>query len=224
MDGAAQFQAGKDRVRRRLSKYTRKAFQMIPQIDKPRILDIGCGSGESTLELSNLCDGEFTCIDIDQEMLDVFAGKANKAEIQDRVKILNLSILDMNFPGENFDIIIAEGSISVIGFERGLKEWKRLLKPGGFMIIHDAQGDIGGKLKQISACGYDSLGYFELDIDVWREEYFIPFEKLVNEAQAKNTDEPGVLEMLRLARQEIDIFKTDPENNSSVCFVIEKKG
>lgn len=26
-------------------KYTRKAFQMLPAMDKPKILDIGCGPG-----------------------------------------------------------------------------------------------------------------------------------------------------------------------------------
>ena len=42
----------KDLIRRRLVKYSRKALKMIPEMDKPRILDIGCGSGVSTLELA----------------------------------------------------------------------------------------------------------------------------------------------------------------------------
>jgi 2-polyprenyl-3-methyl-5-hydroxy-6-metoxy-1,4-benzoquinol methylase len=28
--------------------YTRQAFRMLPRLDTPRILDIGCGSGEVT--------------------------------------------------------------------------------------------------------------------------------------------------------------------------------
>jgi ubiquinone/menaquinone biosynthesis C-methylase UbiE len=219
-----QFQAEKDAIRRRLCKYTRKAFQAIPRIERPRILDIGCGSGESTMELADICDGEFTCLDIDIEMLDVFAGKVDKAGLQDRVKIINKSMLDMDFPDESFDIIIAEGSINFVGFENGLKQWKRLLKPAGCMIIHDAQGDIEGKLKQISACGYDLLDYFKLDIDVWQDEYFTPLEKLVEEAGVKYAGDNEVAEKIREARQEIEMFRTDPENNCSVCFVIRKRG
>lgn len=43
------FQVQKDKIRKRLLKYTRKAFRMLPQMEKPRILDIGCGSGIPTI-------------------------------------------------------------------------------------------------------------------------------------------------------------------------------
>ena len=43
---------------------------MLPIIDKPRILDIGCGYGVPTLELARLSDGEITAIDTDQFLLD----------------------------------------------------------------------------------------------------------------------------------------------------------
>ncbi len=224
MDSAKErFQAEKDAVRRRLCKYTRKAFRAIPQIERPRILDIGCGSGESTMELAGICDGEFTCIDIDTEMLDIFTGKVNKAGLQDRVKIIYMSMLDMDFPEESFDIIVAEGSIYAVGFEKGLKLWKRLLKPSGCMIVHDARGDIDSKLKQISDCGYDLLGYFTLDIDVWRDEYFTPLEKLVEEAAVRYAGDTEAAGKIREARQELEMFRTDPENNCSVCFVIMKR-
>ena len=39
-----RFRLGKDKIRKRLLKYTRKALQMLPKVDRPRILDIGCGS------------------------------------------------------------------------------------------------------------------------------------------------------------------------------------
>ena len=47
----------KDKIRKRLLKYTRKAFHILPQMNKPRILDVGCGSGIPTLELARLSQG-----------------------------------------------------------------------------------------------------------------------------------------------------------------------
>jgi len=41
-------QADKDMLRDSLSEYTRKAFHMLSELDKPRILDVGCGSGVPT--------------------------------------------------------------------------------------------------------------------------------------------------------------------------------
>ena len=216
------FQKQKEDIRERLLKYTRRAFRMLPKLDKPRILDIGCGSGVPTVELARLSGGEVIGIDIDQDMLDVLKGKVEKAGLSDRVEVINCSLLDIKFPDESFDLIWAEGSINVIGFKRGLQEWKRLIKPGGFMVVHDERGDVEEKLEQISEFGYELLGYFELDTDVWRTEYFVPLEKLVLEARFKCSDAPGVVKSLQEARREIDMFKKEPERNSSVCFVMKK--
>jgi 2-polyprenyl-3-methyl-5-hydroxy-6-metoxy-1,4-benzoquinol methylase len=38
----------RDSLRTNLNEYTRKAFQLIPRMEKPRILDVGCGSGVPT--------------------------------------------------------------------------------------------------------------------------------------------------------------------------------
>lgn len=219
----AWFQKQKEGIRERLLKYTRKAFRMLPQLDKPRILDIGCGSGVPTMELAKLSNGEVVGIDIDQDMLDLLSAKVEKAGLKDRVKVVNCSLFDIRFPDESFDVVWAEGSINVIGFERGLQEWKRLLKPGGFMVVHDERGDVRQKLQQILACGYRLLGYFGLGEDVWRTEYFAPLERLILEAQLKCSESPGVVRALQVARREIDMFKKEPERNSSVCFVMKRR-
>jgi ubiquinone/menaquinone biosynthesis C-methylase UbiE len=219
----AWFQRQKDGIRERLLKYTRKAFRMLPKLDKPRILDIGCGSGVPTVELARLSNGEIIGLDIDQDMLDVLRGKVEKAGLSDRVKVINRSLFDMKFPDGSFDVVWAEGSINAIGFEKGLREWRRLLRLSGFMVVHDERGNVRQKLEQISGCGYDLLGYFEMDVDVWRVEYFQPLERLILEAQFKCSDAPGVIEALKEARREINMFKKEPERNSSVCFVMKKR-
>jgi len=196
---------------------------MIPQMDRPRILDIGCGSGVSTLELARLCRGEIIGIDIDQPALDKFTRKIKEAGLTDRVHAVNCSMFDMDFADEIFDMIWSEGSIYAIGFETGLREWRRFLKPGGFMVVHDEQGNVKEKLKQISKCGYELIGYFILSEDTWRTEYFAPLEKLIAGSRARYSDDPKVLEELHQAQKELDMFKKHPERNSSVCFVMKKK-
>ena len=212
----------RDKIRKRLLKYTRKAFRMLPQIDRPRILDIGCGSGVSTLELARLSRGKVVGIDIDQPALNKFNTRIKEAGLTNRIQAINCSMFDMDFPDEGFDIVWAEGSIYAIGFERGLQAWKRLLKSGGSMVVHDEQGDVTEKLKQISDCGYELLGYFILNKETWWAEYFAPLDKLVNEIRAKNPHDQSVLEEIKQAQIELDMYRKYPERNSSVCFVMKK--
>ena len=194
---------------------------MLPKLNNPKILDIGCGSGVPTMELARLSNGEIVGLDINQCLLNVLVGKVEKARVSDRVKSIKCSIFDMEFPDNSFDIIWAEGSISVIGFKRGLQEWKRFLKPNGFLVIHDEKGDINEKMEEISNCGYELLDYFELDEDMWWVEYFAPLEKLIFETQPKSTDNSKVLKELHNSQREIDMFKKNPEANSSVFFIMK---
>ena len=212
----------KDLIRKRLLKYTRKAFRMLSQMDKPRILDIGCGSGAPTLELARLSQGETIGIDIDQPALDQFTRKIKEAGLTEKVKAVNCSMFDMDFAVESFDIIWSEGSIYAIGFERGLQKWRRFLKPGGFIVVHDEQGNVKEKLEQIYNCGYELLGYFILSKETWWTEYFAPLEKLIAESEQDMPDDPKILEELHQAQGELDMFKKNPERNSSVCFVIKR--
>jgi ubiquinone/menaquinone biosynthesis C-methylase UbiE len=183
---------------------------------------MGCGSGVPTLELARLGQGEVIGIDIDQPAVDKLNRKIGEAGLANRVQAVNCSMLDMVFPAESFDIIWSEGSIFAMGFERGIREWRRLLRPNGFMVIHDEQGNVEEKLEQISRCGYKLIGCFRLSEDIWRTEYFAPLEKLVAESQASHTDEPHALEELNQARRELEMLKNDPERSKSVYFVMQK--
>ncbi|MCK4580179.1 MAG: class I SAM-dependent methyltransferase, partial [Dehalococcoidia bacterium] len=185
-------------------------------------LDVGCGSGVPTMELARLSQGEIIGIDIHQPSLDRFTRKIEEAGLSGRVKALKRSMVDMDFPDGSFDIIWAEGSIGAIGFERGLKEWRRFLKPNGFLVVHDEVGNITEKLEQVSSCGYDLLEHFTLHQDTWWTEYYAPLEKRIKELRTKCIDNPKALAALDSDQRFIDIFKKNPGRYGSVFFVMEK--
>jgi ubiquinone/menaquinone biosynthesis C-methylase UbiE len=223
MSKGTLFEIDKDLFRERLNKYTRRAFQMLPELDKPRILDIGCGSGVPTLQLARLSNGQIIGLDVDQLLLDKLTRKIEEAGLSDRVTTLKCSMFELDFPDESFDIIWAEGSIARIGFEKGLKEWRRLLKPNGFLVVHDETKNVTKKREQISNCGYDLLGHFTLPRDTWWTEYYGPLEKRINELRAKHSDEPQALLELAKEQREIDMFKANSRRYSSVFFVMQKR-
>jgi ubiquinone/menaquinone biosynthesis C-methylase UbiE len=218
-----ELQAYKDHLREGLVKYTRKAFRMLPEMTIPCILDVGCGSGVPTMELARLSDGEIVAIDTSQTALDGLASKINKAGLTARVKAIKCSMLNMDFTQASFDIIWAEGSIAVIGFEKGLKEWRRLLKTGGFLVLHDELGNLTEKRRQISQSGYELINHFILSENIWWNEYYAPLEKKFNEVRAKFTSDQKTISVTNDDQREIDTFKRDTKRYRSGFFVMRKR-
>ena len=217
-----ELQTYKDRLRKNLVKYTRKAFRTLPKMTSPCILDIGCGSGVPTMELAKLSNGEIVATDISQTELDRLAVKIKKAGLAARVRAENCSMHNMNFPDASFDIIWAEGSMNVIGFDKGLKEWRRPLKTGGFLVVHDDLGNFKQKRRQISQSGYELINHFMLSDDIWWDEYYAPLEKKFNEVRAKLTGDRRTMALLDDDQREIDMFKRDHKRYRSVFLIMRK--
>ena len=71
MKNLDKYRTEKDQLRESLLKYSRKAYRLIPKIDNPKILDVGCGTGVPTIELAKVSNGHVTAIDIDESLLDI---------------------------------------------------------------------------------------------------------------------------------------------------------
>jgi len=217
------FELNIDHIRKVFNKYTKKAFQALPNMEKPRILDIGCGSGVPTIQLAKLCDGEIIGMDNDQSLLDELDRKIKDEGLSDRVKAIKGSLFEMDFPNESFDIIWAEGSIALIGFKKGLKEWKRLLKPKGFLVVHDDNKRLPNKLKTIPNCGYSLIKYFSLPDDAWWMDYYQPLGVRLDELRKKYKEKPKALKNLDIYQKEVNMVKKNPKAFGSVYFIMQKE-
>jgi ubiquinone/menaquinone biosynthesis C-methylase UbiE len=219
---ALSHEIGLDRFRERLLQYTREAYRLLPKLTKPRILDIGCGSGVPTLELARLSKGEVVGLDIDQSLLDELNGKIDVEGLSNAVTTRNCSMFELDFPDESFDIIWTEGSMSIIGFERGLKEWRSLLKPGGFLVVHAETREMSNKLEKVPGFGYKLRNLLSLPENVHWTEYYKPLEVRIKELQAKHQKNPRALQILRKHQYEIAMVKRNPRKFDSAFYIIQK--
>ena len=216
------FEKNLDCLRERFIKYTRKAFQMLPKLKKPYILDAGCGSGSPTIELAKLSDGEIIGIDIDQSKLDILNRKIEEEGFLGRVKTVKCSLLEMDFPDESFDIIWAEGSIRIIGFEQSLKKCKQLLKPKGYLVIHDVINIISNELKKLNSWGYKLIDQFLLPEDAWWTEFYEPLEIRIKELYMEYKKNYETLKMLKKYQTEIAMVKSNPKEYCTAFYIIQK--
>jgi len=224
-------------------EYTQKAFEMIPKLKHPKILDIGCGPGLQTIKLAKISDGKVIGIDIIQQYLNQLQKLIKEEKLQDRVKAVKQSMSDIKYPEESFDIIWAEGSIFIIGFEHGLREWKKYIKPKGFLAVHEMAWikknppneireywekvypeitTIIEAIKIIKKCGYNLIGYFPLPEDAWWEFYYNPLQKRINSLKKFYQNNPKAMELIEQEEQEIAMFKKYNTWYGSVFYVMQK--
>jgi len=207
---------------------TLRAFSMLPGLSvSPRILDIGCGPGAQTVALASASQATLTAIDTHQPFLDDLGRRAAQAGISERVQALNASMFELNFE-QPFDLIWSEGAIYIIGFERGLREWRSLLKPGGCIAVteiswlkpnppeavrrfweeaYPGMATVEQNLARLALAGYHSLGHFTLPEQDWWENYYQPMAARIESLREKYRHDPAAQAVLDLEYAEIDLYR-----------------
>ena len=207
----------KDNCRKGLLKYLTKAISIIPIIENPRILDVGCGSGVPTLMIAEKFNGKITAVDTDTKSIDIFREKVKGLNLSNRVILSNSSFFDIKVKNNQYDLILAEGLLNVVGFQKGFLRMIKLLKRDGFIIIHDEFQNQNEKIEFIENNDCKILDSFVLDEQIWWNDYFKCLEKKINSSSNK--------EFLRLFKsdlREIKMFKKNPSKYISAYYIIEK--
>jgi ubiquinone/menaquinone biosynthesis C-methylase UbiE len=211
------------------NEYTRKAYLSLPGLPQhPEILDIGCGSGTQTLELARICDGRIIALDNHQPFLDELDKRAAAEGLDHKIETVNGSMLELSYPDGTFDVIWSEGAIFVIGFERGLREWKPLLKKGGCLVVSELtwfkddipdeiraflEGEyppittIEGNREIIRQAGYDEVANFKLPESGWWDNFYVHLQKRIPELRQKYAGNEEALGVLDMGQKEIDMYK-----------------
>ena len=212
----------RDCFRERLLKYTRRAYHMLPELHTPYILDVGCGSGVSTLELARLSDGNIIGIDINQTLLKNLNRKIGEQGLSHRVKTVHSPLLEMGRPDEGFDIIWAEGSLRIIGFETSLKKCRQLLKSNGFLVVHDDTKTLSANRKNLQSYGYKLTAFFLLPEDAWWVDYYRPLEIRIKKLYAKHQNNSEALKVLDRYQNEVDTVKGNLKEYSSAFYILQE--
>lgn len=206
---------------------TRRAYDMMPDVPVcPRILDIGCGPGVQTTDLLEISNGTVLALDFLALMLDRTQANARRAQVSDRLEVLEQDMNQMDFPSASFDVIWSEGAIYNLGFEAGLNKVMRFVRPGGCVVVSEAvwlkpdppapvvefweqypQIDtVENKLHVIDRLGYVCEGHFVLPDSAWFDDYYTPMQTLVDEKAKQWAGIADGMAVIGQARHEIEIF------------------
>ena len=207
------------------------------------IADIGCGTGGQTMVLAQNAPGHITGIDLFPIFIDLFNSNALKLNLQNRINGVVGSMENLPFHNEELDLIWSEGAIYNIGFERGLNEWRKFLKTGGFIAVSEASWFTGkrpaeidefwltaypeidtipNKIAQIQDAGYIPVATFILPEDCWTEHFYTPQIIAQETFLKKYPENKTVKEFVAYQRHESELYYKYKEFYGYVFYIGKK--
>lgn len=193
-----------------------------------KVADIGCGTGTVSLQLAERLNADVTAVDFLPEFLAKLDEAAQTKGLKERIKTLAASMEDLPFEEGVFDAIWSEGAIYNMGFEAGIKAWRRFLKPGGVLAVSELSwltakrpdaldahwnaaypevATASEKIAQLEANGYHLLGYFPLSDTCWRDHYYGPLQARFDAFLERQNHSEAAKAIVSAEEQEIRLYE-----------------
>lgn len=223
---------------------TAKALSFIDTLgNQSKIADIGCGTGGQTMVLANLTSGFITGIDLFADFIDIFNEKCRNSNLQERVEGVVGSMDKLAFQKEELDLIWSEGAIYNIGFERGLNEWHKFLKKGGYLAVSEASwftekrpdeidkfwkdaypeiDIISNKVAQMQKAGYIPIAAFVLPENCWTENFYAPQVSAQDNFLKKYAGNKSAEDLVKNQRHEAELYDKYKEYYGYVFYIGKK--
>lgn len=207
---------------------TIKAFDFIDNLsDQSVIADVGCGTGGQTMVLAQNTPAKVRGLDLFPVFIDKFNENAKQLGFQDRVKGEIGSMDALPYNDEEIDLMWSEGAIYNIGFERGLKEWRKFIKTGGYIAVSEVSwftnerpaeieefwmdaypeiDTIPNKLQQMQDAGYVPVASFILPEECWTKHFYEPQTEAEKIFLKKHEGNIAAKEFVANQRHEMDLY------------------
>jgi SAM-dependent methyltransferase len=224
---------------------TERALRLVPALtSSQRVLDIGCGSGAQTLDLARAMPAAIAAVDSHPPFVALLRGRAAGLGLAARIDAQVADMHDLPFPDGAFDLVWSEGAIFIVGFARGLASWRRLLRPGGHLVVselcwlddHPAEelreffAEEGAELAGVPArrravveAGYELVADFVLPAAGWWENYYVPLAACLENFRGAHRGEPEALAVAARSQREIDVYRRHGGAFGYVFFVMRRK-
>jgi SAM-dependent methyltransferase len=150
---------------------------------------------------------------------------------------------NLPFQKDELDLIWSEGAICNIGFERGLNEWRKFLKTGGYIAVTESSWFTGDRPDEIQAfwqdvypaidtipanvslmqkAGYIPVTTFTLPENCWTDNYFIPQKTRQEEFLKKYVGNKTVEEFIAFMRRETELYSIYKQYYGYVFYIGNK--
>lgn len=135
-----------------------------------KVLDVGCNTGYCSFETAHLTKCHVIGVDMSPDMIKT-AKKLQKADpLEYLIKFMVADAMRLPFKNEIFDVVISGGSTAFIdNQEKAIKEYKRVLKPWGFIADINFFYKIKPPIRLINKLN----NLMDINIELWDVNYWL---------------------------------------------------
>jgi ubiquinone/menaquinone biosynthesis C-methylase UbiE len=193
--------------------------------------------------LANISKGRIVALDNYKPFLDQLMEKAEKKGVEVNIIPNCISMMDMDFEENTFDIIWSEGALYFMGFQNGLKRCRQLLKSEGCLAVSElvytamnppkevvqylegeypAIKNIAENIRLIQDEGYNLVSNFTLPESAWLNTYYLPMENELPRLNHKYQGNKVALAVFEAFKNEIDMYKKYSKYYGYEFYVMQK--
>ena len=116
--------------------WRKRMMKELRHVHPAKILDVATGTADVALEAVSLKPESIIGIDISEGMLSIGRIKIEKRGLSQKISLQKADSENLPFENDSFDAVtVAFGVRNFENLEKGLSEIKRVLKPGGKLVI-----------------------------------------------------------------------------------------
>ncbi|MEQ8659539.1 MAG: class I SAM-dependent methyltransferase [Gammaproteobacteria bacterium] len=193
-----------------------------------RIADIGCGTGAATLVLARELDAVVTAVDCLADFVSDLADVVQRQQLGERIEPLVATMEALPFAEQSLDAVWSEGAVYNMGFARGIRAWRRCLKPAGILAVSELTwltrerpaelarhwaleypevATASTKMALLEDNGYAPVGYFALPRRCWLDNYYRPLQARFAAFLARHGNATAARTIVAAEQKEIALYE-----------------
>lgn len=104
------------------------------------VLEVACNMGTTSIELAQRFNCQIKGVDLDPNALEKARQNIQTAQLSHLIEVQQANAMKLPFEDNQFDIVINEAMLTMLSQsakEKAIREYYRVLKPGGKLLTHD---------------------------------------------------------------------------------------
>lgn len=212
--------------------------------DLENVIDLGCGTGAATLTIVDVFESHVNALDLYPGFIKKLQEYAEDSGISSLLTLLVGDMANLPFAEDQFDLIWSEGAIYNIGFENGLKNWRRYIREEGFVAVTELTwltdsrpaeieeywqaaypgiDTVANKVAQMQRCGYKVIGTFVLPEECWTTNYYEPQKEVQENFLRRYPNNAVAKKIVDDQRHEAELYDKYKDYYGYVFYIGQKK-